>query len=790
MWGEVMKCLVSLVLIVMCLVLVGSAVYAAGTYSLDISVTDNTSTDRVVVPALIPFSSLSAVSLGMMGADGLDTRVFEGTSPLDYMIADDRIGVLFPALDANQQREIRLETGYDPPNPSFGIITGTGGYFTVPDTLTESGNNFRVKLYGVWLNAVAGPDKVLFSHYDAVNGGIKCIHSPTVPGEIVTSISVLTNTAAYRPNAAGSSAGCSPSAGENYACSGDNNDATYVYRISAAYQIDLYNIPNHTTETGIIKSLTIYIRVQTVAGTGYATTYMRTGSTNYPGDEKTITSTSPDNTQVYVLNPKTTAAWTWDDIDNLEIGVSLKGDGTNQIRSKEVWAIISYLKETEVSVTVPASAKYDIEVVENGAGNGFWMTVGTSTSANVTAVSVPNSSAPWIFCSSNTTPYVGSVEYWVSGGLVAEYQPTAIITRGTPSFVAAGAVAHAANGNVTPALPAGWISNDIFIATVASLDNIDSTLPAGWTAIDAGTNNGAGFRFTAYWRRAVAGDVAPLVTHAAGSGISAVVVAYRGCIAGGSPIDVVGATSVNTPASTTLTFSAGGITTTERGDLVVALGGIAGTSLSNSYTGTPVPTERVDGPNTAARPEVVVADFIQAAAGSTGSRVSTITSFLSNGILVSFKAAHVLPDGEGTSHGSIVWGSNNQLVLELGGLQSILSHVSESSETAGPPSVYGPPASLPSENVTENTTRPFYELFKPAADSLGWPSINLYGVMAIFGAIGIGVGVAVATGSGMLAVIGVLVGLIAGAGMEVFGWWVVVAYVLFGLAFLGATRSL
>lgn len=201
-------------------------------------------------------------------------------------------------------------------------------------------------------------------------------------------------------------------------------------------------------------------------------------------------------------------------------------------------------------------------------------------------------------------------------------------------FVGAGATAYAANGNVTPALPTGWLSGDLFICIVSSLDNVNSTLPAGWLAIDAGTNNGAGFRFTAYYKYAASGDVAPLVTHAAGSGISAVVVAYRG-VGVGYPLNVLGATSVNTPASTTLTFHATGITTTMNGCRVVELGGVAGQNVDTAnYTGAPTPTERVDAPNVAARPGVVVADFLQATAGATGSRVATITSFLSNGILL------------------------------------------------------------------------------------------------------------------------------------------------------------
>ena len=203
-----------------------------------------------------------------------------------------------------------------------------------------------------------------------------------------------------------------------------------------------------------------------------------------------------------------------------------------------------------------------------------------------------------------------------------------------PSYQGAGAVAIAASGNVTPALPAGWLPDDIWFCLIASLDNVNSTLPAGWTAVDAGTNNGAGLRTTLYWRRAVTGAAAPLVTHAAGAGISAVVVGYHGVTTAPSPFNVNQSVYVKTLASIVNNFG-GGMATTVDNCMIVLVSGVGGTTLSDTYTGAPTPTERVDGPNTASRPSLVVADFVLAAPGVTGARTSTITSFLNNGYQIS-----------------------------------------------------------------------------------------------------------------------------------------------------------
>lgn len=206
------------------------------------------------------------------------------------------------------------------------------------------------------------------------------------------------------------------------------------------------------------------------------------------------------------------------------------------------------------------------------------------------------------------------------------------------AFHAAGAVATASSGNVTPALPASWAADDIHLCSITSFDNVAATMPAGWNAIDSGTNNGASLRTALFWRRAVGGDTDPVVTHTAGAAISAVIRGYRGRITSGDPQDATAIKSVNTPATATLTF--GDITTvTDNCDIDLS-GGIRNASgqFCSSYTGTPTPDERVDSGTQAA---VVVADFVQTPAGSTGTRSCTIsgTLRLNTGYVVALKPA-------------------------------------------------------------------------------------------------------------------------------------------------------
>jgi hypothetical protein len=132
------------------------------------------------------------------------------------------------------------------------------------------------------------------------------------------------------------------------------------------------------------------------------------------------------------------------------------------------------------------------------------------------------------------------------------------------AFRAAGAAASAASGNVTPGLPAGWQPNDIHILIVEQKDNVVSTVPAGWTLLNA-ENSGTTHRASLWWRRAVAGDTNPLVTHAAGNSIIAQIIGFSG-VDTTTAFDVANSFTVS---GADLTTEAGGITTVTTNAMLV-----------------------------------------------------------------------------------------------------------------------------------------------------------------------------------------------------------------------------
>ena len=135
------------------------------------------------------------------------------------------------------------------------------------------------------------------------------------------------------------------------------------------------------------------------------------------------------------------------------------------------------------------------------------------------------------------------------------------------TFRPAGTVSAGSTGfSPVPGLPAGFQPDDIHIAVIESKDNVVSTMPVGWNLLNA-ANSGGAHRASLFWRRAAAGDVAPLVTHPGGNSIIARIIGFRGTDRFTlSPFDVANSFTVS-PAD--LTTEAAAITTVTPNTMLV-----------------------------------------------------------------------------------------------------------------------------------------------------------------------------------------------------------------------------
>ncbi len=138
-----------------------------------------------------------------------------------------------------------------------------------------------------------------------------------------------------RPNAAGDETNISyqyPTAGEHWDKVDDvtpDDWETYVYS-AGSYKRDLYNLPA-PSGSGTIYKITVYFRFsgdryENRNYTGYAKAAVKTYGMVYEGGEYSRARQSfVTESQEWTTNPSTGQAWTWDEIDALQVGVSLKG---------------------------------------------------------------------------------------------------------------------------------------------------------------------------------------------------------------------------------------------------------------------------------------------------------------------------------------------------------------------------------------------------------------------------------------------------------------------------------
>ena len=144
----------------------------------------------------------------------------------------------------------------------------------------------------------------------------------------------------------------------NYECVDEANpdgDTTYVYaEAEGSYTLhyDVYNMEDHTTETGTIAQVAVYAVCKKTLETDPYVPYpiLKTGGSIYSSisPEDSITSASYVTFVSYWrTNPKTDIPWTWDDIDSLGIGIMCAEDSscTGDFRCTQVYAKVFVEKD-------------------------------------------------------------------------------------------------------------------------------------------------------------------------------------------------------------------------------------------------------------------------------------------------------------------------------------------------------------------------------------------------------------------------------------------------------------
>ena len=181
-----------------------------------------------------------------------------------------------------------------------------------------------------------------------------------------------------RPNAAGDVTNITyqyPDSDEHWDKVADvsaDDFSTYIYTKTTGYYMDLYNIPDHSVGSGTVNSVTVYFRFAGDSnGDGYisyAKAAIETNGTVYEGSEESQTGQTFDTRSYqWTTNPDTGSAWTWDEIDALQIGVSLKTQtGVSFVYCTQVYVVVNY---TAICGEVPTGDLFEVTVLSYYPGD-------------------------------------------------------------------------------------------------------------------------------------------------------------------------------------------------------------------------------------------------------------------------------------------------------------------------------------------------------------------------------------------------------------------------------------
>jgi hypothetical protein len=176
--------------------------------------------------------------------------------------------------------------------------------------------------------------------------------TPTQPAW-ETVLTPVTDDIIYRPNAAGDETNIAsqfPATGAHWDKVSDNvsdGDSTYVYTDMDLWEEDLYNIPDHSTQTagGDINYVEVFMTSRATVNATQTSAYVlfKTNGASYNSTSENLTTSYDSYSYAWTGNPQTGNPWLWNQIDNLQIGVGLRRPASFQpTRCTQVYTEVGF----------------------------------------------------------------------------------------------------------------------------------------------------------------------------------------------------------------------------------------------------------------------------------------------------------------------------------------------------------------------------------------------------------------------------------------------------------------
>jgi hypothetical protein len=202
-----------------------------------------------------------------------------------------------------------------------------------------------------------------------------------------------------------------------------------------------------------------------------------------------------------------------------------------------------------------------------------------------------------------------------------------------------------------PLRPSSVAVGDLMLAQITLHNNDAITAPAGWTAIGNKRTSGANIEQALYYRIATAADTATTTYNwswTTSSDGAAAIFAYSG-VDSSNPFDVTPTDNANTGTTATAT----GVTTSQNGDMLVALYGVAANTTLSQNTGEGMTQEYTAVSGGGNRVRFTGADGTQASPGASGNKTAAVGNSQSWVAHLAALTPALSSDGSGTMGASI-----------------------------------------------------------------------------------------------------------------------------------------
>lgn len=243
--------------------------------------------------------------------------------------------------------------------PGFGCMDSVDIIMSIPDgigglkmrtAIPDSAGNFTLTALPVGIHPVSviyRPAADTLLKYVTILPRNKSNPPPQFrfAGAYFSSASPCAPPVTLRPTGHGSltemaSSGCA----DNWQCvaeSPSDENSSYVESSDLAYVADLYQLADPANTDCVITAATVCIRARQFVKAAYAKTIIKTHGSVFDGPEVTLVDDFGNYTKRWTNNPATGLPWTWAEIEDLEIGMSLRATkSTHPPRCTQVWVVI------------------------------------------------------------------------------------------------------------------------------------------------------------------------------------------------------------------------------------------------------------------------------------------------------------------------------------------------------------------------------------------------------------------------------------------------------------------